>query len=64
MQGKKFPLEAHFVHFNANYTDLSAAVAGAGTRALLVVGHFFELGDSEPAMMTSLANEAGAARQV
>lgn len=41
IDGKKYPAEIHFVHFNRKYKDLSAAADKAD--GLLVVGLIFEL---------------------
>jgi carbonic anhydrase len=44
LDGKAYPMEVHFVHYNDKYEDLTAAVAQDG--GLAVLGFFFEVGDS------------------
>lgn len=64
MEGKKYPLEAHFVHFNGNYPTVTQALAGAGPSALLVVGVMFQLGDRDARFVSAVAAEAATAKLV
>ena len=63
LHGQAYPLEIHFVHYNPAYGDSVAEAAGSGeTDALMVVGVLFELGSSEPASLTTIANGVSQAR--
>ena len=46
MDGEAYPLEVHFVFHNSRFEDLDAAAADGGRDNLLVVGQFFEVGES------------------
>ena len=60
LNGKPYPLEAHFVHFNTKHGKSVGEVVGtAKPDSLLVVGVFFDLNSlypSEPRALTQIAN--------
>ena len=41
---KPYTMEGHFVHYNAKYADVAAAVASGNKDALLVIGVMFQVG--------------------
>jgi carbonic anhydrase len=41
---RPYTMEGHFVHYNAKYADVAAAVASGNKDALLVVGVMFQVG--------------------
>jgi carbonic anhydrase len=59
MQGQRYPLEAHFVHYNSLYGNLSASVSKSD--GLLVVGVFFDVGATDLASMKLIADNIGIA---
>ncbi|EKX51935.1 hypothetical protein GUITHDRAFT_43812, partial [Guillardia theta CCMP2712] len=62
MQGVQYPLEIHFVHYNAKYTSLTDAVSSGKPHALLVIGQFFQMDQGiEPAALQQMGNEASRA---
>ena len=66
-QGRRFPLEAHFVHYNPAYgPSVSRAVASGQKDALLVIAVMFELGQpqGQDAALTAIANGVHGAMKV
>lgn len=63
LQGRAYPLEGHFVHYNTFCgTSVTNAVANCKAgEALLVVGVMFEIGSTESATMTAIAAAAAGA---
>jgi len=61
LQGKAYPAEAHFVHYNSKYSSLTDAVAAGSADALLVVGVFLEVQSSNAEILTGMAAAAGTA---
>jgi hypothetical protein len=47
---RQYPLEVHYVHHHSKYSDLAAALSSGKSDALLVVGQFFNVDDSEAAV--------------
>ena len=65
-QGTRYPLEVHFVHFNKACTSsvsniLNGANTCGGAEHLLVVGIQFEVGTTEPAALTTIADAVSGA---
>jgi carbonic anhydrase len=45
LNGKQFPMEIHFVHYNEKFANVSMAVASGERRALAVLGVFVDVAD-------------------
>lgn len=64
LAGKYSRMEAHFVHYNTKYDDVSAAVTSGNKDALLVIGVFLNLSPTESGFITSLGDAvAGATKE-
>ena len=59
IEGKRYPLEIHFVHVNSKYADMDAALKSDQEDGILVVGQMFQLGDyrAEPPALTEIGNK-------
>jgi len=55
IEGRQPPLEAHFVHMDSKFADLTAALGSGEKSALLVVGQFYEVFTSESPALTTIA---------
>ena len=63
LHGKAYPMEGHFVHYNSAYGNSVAEAASKGHKdALLVVGIFFDIGETEAEALTTIASEAVGAK--
>lgn len=61
LQGIAYPLEAHLVHYNAQYGSVGNAVGQPD--GLLVVGYFFQVGSSTPNLIKQIALAATQAKK-
>lgn len=59
LQGQRYPLEAHLVHFNSIYGNVSTAAGKSD--GLLVVGVFFDLSTSDVDAIKLIANNIATA---
>lgn len=61
MQGKRYPLEAHLVHYNTKYGSSLTTALNNATRKysdlLLVVGVFFEVGATDVPILKKMADK-------
>lgn len=57
LESVQYPLEAHFVHYNSKYGNVTHAVLSGESDALLVIGQFFEVGDSENDVLKTLGEK-------
>lgn len=55
IEGRQPPLEAHFVHMDSKFADLTEALGSGEKSALLVIGQFFEVFHHESEALTTIA---------
>lgn len=59
LQGARYPLEAHYVHYNTRLGNSVTAAASSGAKdALLVVGVFLDIGSDVGTLMSNIASNA------